>query len=294
MRDLAGRVAVVTGGASGVGRAMAERFGGRGHARGAGRRRGAGAGRHGGRAASGRARGHRRADRRHRLRLGRGVARPRPAAPSAPSTCCATTPGSAAGAEGHMWEHDLNDWRWAFDVNVWGVIHGIKAFVPSMLADGEPGHVVNTSSGNGGVVAAARDAGLRHHQGRGGDHHRVPLGAAAARSTRPSARRCCSPGPKMLRTGLFESWRNRPASYANRRCRAATAADHASSPSRSAWPTAGDRARLHAGRGGGRPRRRGRAGRAVLDPAPSDRPTSRSGPAPRRCSTAPTPPTSAT
>ena len=36
-------------------------------------------------------------------------------------------------------------------MNVWGVIHGIKAFVPAMLEHGDEGHVVNTSSGNGGV-----------------------------------------------------------------------------------------------------------------------------------------------
>jgi len=37
--------------------------------------------------------------------------------------------GVGAGASGHMWDHELNDWRWALGVNVWGVIHGIKAFV---------------------------------------------------------------------------------------------------------------------------------------------------------------------
>ena len=51
-----------------------------------------------------------------------------------------------------MWELPLNDWRWTFAVNVWGVIHGVKAFVPGMLAHGEAGHVVNTSSGNGGLI----------------------------------------------------------------------------------------------------------------------------------------------
>ena len=60
--------------------------------------------------------------------------------------------GVGAGAEGRMWEHDANDWQWAFAVNVWGVIHGIKAFVPRMIAAGEPGHVVNTSSGDGGIA----------------------------------------------------------------------------------------------------------------------------------------------
>lgn len=63
---------------------------------------------------------------------------------------------SNAGVGAHedvsMWELPLNDWRWCMTVNVWGVIHGIKAFVPGMLAHGEEGHVVNTSSGNGGLI----------------------------------------------------------------------------------------------------------------------------------------------
>ena len=38
------------------------------------------------------------------------------------------------------------DWQWAINVNLWGVIHGIEAFVPRMIAQGEPAHVVNTAS----------------------------------------------------------------------------------------------------------------------------------------------------
>jgi len=53
--------------------------------------------------------------------------------------------GVGAGAAGQMWDHTINDWAWALGVNVWGVIHGIKAFVPAMLEGGQPGHVVNTS-----------------------------------------------------------------------------------------------------------------------------------------------------
>jgi NAD(P)-dependent dehydrogenase (short-subunit alcohol dehydrogenase family) len=41
---------------------------------------------------------------------------------------------------------DAGDWRKAMDVNFWGVVHGIDAFLPRMLARGEGGHVVNTSS----------------------------------------------------------------------------------------------------------------------------------------------------
>src|SRR3977135_17182 len=62
-----------------------------------------------------------------------------------------THAGVGAGASGQMWDHELNDWRWALGVNVWGVIHGIKAFIPAIIAGGDEGHIVNTSSGNGGI-----------------------------------------------------------------------------------------------------------------------------------------------
>lgn len=51
---------------------------------------------------------------------------------------------------GAMWEVDLSDWSWILGVNVMGVVHGIRAFVPILLEQDE-GHVVNTSSGNGGL-----------------------------------------------------------------------------------------------------------------------------------------------
>jgi NAD(P)-dependent dehydrogenase (short-subunit alcohol dehydrogenase family) len=53
---------------------------------------------------------------------------------------------------GISWERSLEDWRWNLDVNVMGVIHGIKAFVPRMVAGGEEGIGVNTAS-VGGLTA---------------------------------------------------------------------------------------------------------------------------------------------
>ena len=53
---------------------------------------------------------------------------------------------------GISWERSLEDWRWNLDVNVMGVIHGIKAFVPRMIAGGEEGIVINTAS-VGGLTA---------------------------------------------------------------------------------------------------------------------------------------------
>ncbi|MFJ3310192.1 SDR family NAD(P)-dependent oxidoreductase [Streptomyces sp. NPDC086549] len=126
--------------------------------------------------------------------------------------------GVGSGAEGRMWEHEPNDWQWAFAVNVWGVFHGIQAFVPRMLASGEPGHVVNTSSGDGGIaplptasvyavtkaaVVTMTESLYAHLKA---EHARV--GASVL-----------FPGPHMLRTGLWESHRNRPARYAKQRPR---------------------------------------------------------------------------
>ena len=58
--------------------------------------------------------------------------------------------GIGAGSQKPFWEQHVNDWRWSYDVNVFGVVNGINAFVPVMLEQDTEGHVVNTSSGNGG------------------------------------------------------------------------------------------------------------------------------------------------
>lgn len=126
--------------------------------------------------------------------------------------------GVGSGAEGRMWEHDPNDWKWAFSVNVWGVFYGVQAFVPRMIESGQPGHVVNTSSGDGGIaplptasvyavtkaaVVTMTESLYAHLKA---EHARV--GASVL-----------FPGPHMLRTGLWESHRNRPERYAKERPR---------------------------------------------------------------------------
>jgi len=47
---------------------------------------------------------------------------------------------------GNSWELPLSEWRRIVEVDLWGVVHGIHAFVPRILASGEPGWVVNTAS----------------------------------------------------------------------------------------------------------------------------------------------------
>jgi NAD(P)-dependent dehydrogenase (short-subunit alcohol dehydrogenase family) len=64
--------------------------------------------------------------------------------------------GSAS--EGHCWEHHMNDWRWTFDVNVLGVIQGCNVFLPTMLAQDTEGAVVNTTSSNGGFIPLVHSA----------------------------------------------------------------------------------------------------------------------------------------
>jgi len=47
---------------------------------------------------------------------------------------------------GLCWERSEADWQWAFGVNVFGIIHGVRSFVPRMIAQNTEGHVVNTAS----------------------------------------------------------------------------------------------------------------------------------------------------
>jgi NAD(P)-dependent dehydrogenase (short-subunit alcohol dehydrogenase family) len=56
-----------------------------------------------------------------------------------------------AAPSANVWETTENDWKWVHGVNVLGVVHGIQAFVPRMIESAEEGHVINTSSGDGGV-----------------------------------------------------------------------------------------------------------------------------------------------
>jgi NAD(P)-dependent dehydrogenase (short-subunit alcohol dehydrogenase family) len=63
--------------------------------------------------------------------------------------------GVSIGRQGIHATHE--DWLWVLGVNLWGVVHGVEAFLPSMLAQDEPCHIVNTSSMNG-IVPSARSA----------------------------------------------------------------------------------------------------------------------------------------
>jgi NAD(P)-dependent dehydrogenase (short-subunit alcohol dehydrogenase family) len=122
--------------------------------------------------------------------------------------------GVGAGAEGHIWDHTLNDWDWGLAVNLWGVIHGIKAFVPRMLDGGDEGHVVNTSSGNGGVAPLTSTAIYATTKAAVTTVTEVLHGQLRAVDSRIGVS-VLFPGPKVLRTGLLESSSKRPPRWAN-------------------------------------------------------------------------------
>ncbi|WP_338445587.1 SDR family NAD(P)-dependent oxidoreductase [Pelagerythrobacter marensis] len=111
-----------------------------------------------------------------------------------------------------MWDIPMSDWRWGIDVNVLGVVHGIAAFVPRMLTAGEEGVVINTSSTNGGLrslpntpIYAATKAAVTSisevlHQQllREGGKLRAAI---------------LFPGPHTVNTGILASGEVRPAQY---------------------------------------------------------------------------------
>ncbi|MBN1626924.1 MAG: SDR family NAD(P)-dependent oxidoreductase [Deltaproteobacteria bacterium] len=66
---------------------------------------------------------------------------------------------------GTIWEYSLADWEWILGVNLWGLIHGIRFFVPAMLERNTEGHIVNTASMGGlfsppynGIYAGSKHA----------------------------------------------------------------------------------------------------------------------------------------
>jgi NAD(P)-dependent dehydrogenase (short-subunit alcohol dehydrogenase family) len=65
---------------------------------------------------------------------------------------------AGVGGSGLPWELSLTDWHWVMGVCFWGVVHGLRSFVPAMIAHGQEGHVVNTSSWMGLGAAPNRAA----------------------------------------------------------------------------------------------------------------------------------------
>ncbi len=118
---------------------------------------------------------------------------------------------AGVGAGTTVWESSLADWQWVLGVNLWGVIHGIHFFVPRMLAQDTEGHIVNTAS----------SAGLVSSSGLGiykvSKHGVVTLSETlalelAARGAKLKASVLC---PEWVNTRIIDAERNRPQALQN-------------------------------------------------------------------------------
>jgi NAD(P)-dependent dehydrogenase (short-subunit alcohol dehydrogenase family) len=118
----------------------------------------------------------------------------------------------------NVWETTPNDWRWVHGVNVMGVVHGILAFVPRMIAAGEPGHVLNTSSGDGGIEPLPGAS--VYASSKAAVSTLTECLAQQLRSEGTALRASIFyPSGGLLRTGLWESDRTRPAELAREKPR---------------------------------------------------------------------------
>jgi NAD(P)-dependent dehydrogenase (short-subunit alcohol dehydrogenase family) len=114
--------------------------------------------------------------------------------------------GIGPGGAPKLWDSSLKSWHWGFNVNVFGVVHGIRSFVPRLVKQNLEAHIVNTASGVGilpisGIYSATKAAVIAlteslHFQLQA---EKSPVKAALL-----------FPGPHVLDTGLFNSARNRP------------------------------------------------------------------------------------
>jgi NAD(P)-dependent dehydrogenase (short-subunit alcohol dehydrogenase family) len=114
---------------------------------------------------------------------------------------------TAATLRAHAWEGSVADWEWTLGVNLMGVVHGVRAFVPRMLERGDEGHVVNTAS-MAGMLTAANPYNVSKHgvvcitEGMYRDFREM--------GARLSASVVC---PGLINTRILEAERNRPGDH---------------------------------------------------------------------------------
>jgi NAD(P)-dependent dehydrogenase (short-subunit alcohol dehydrogenase family) len=117
--------------------------------------------------------------------------------------------GVSAGST--AWESTVNDWRWVIGVNLWGVLHGVRVFLPVMLEQDAESHIVNTAS-VAGLISYAPDA--PYHVTK---HAIVALSEKlyydlAWRGARVQVSVLC---PGLVRTQIMDAGRNRPPALRN-------------------------------------------------------------------------------
>ena len=171
---------------------------------------------------------------------------------------------AGVGSEAAIWESTLEEWEWVMGVNLWGVIHGVRAFVPIMLAQDTECHIVNTASMAGlisgpglGAYKVTKHAVVSLSETL---HHELAERAAKVRVS------VLCPG--FVNTRIMESARNRPPlpppAAPRSRIRSAVGSHP---PARAGWDASGASRRC---------RLRGRPGGPLLHPHASGRERGRS------------------
>ncbi|MFT6275679.1 MAG: NAD(P)-dependent dehydrogenase (short-subunit alcohol dehydrogenase family) [Halioglobus sp.] len=108
---------------------------------------------------------------------------------------------------GLLWEQTEDDYEWLIKVNQWGIIHGLRHFVPQMISQGDECHIVNTSSM--ASMCTLPFAGIYHMT----KHAALALSECLFHElamTAPQINVSCL-CPELVNTGIATSARNRPA-----------------------------------------------------------------------------------
>jgi NAD(P)-dependent dehydrogenase (short-subunit alcohol dehydrogenase family) len=114
---------------------------------------------------------------------------------------------------GPMAQASHADWQWVLGVNLWGVIHGIEAFVPRMIAGKQGGHVVNTASMAG--LIASKDLGIYNTS----KYAVVGLSETLVKELKEHGIGVSVLCPMGVKTGITQSQRNRPPELGSRQSR---------------------------------------------------------------------------
>ena len=121
--------------------------------------------------------------------------------------------GVSAGEAGNLWEFSPHDWQWTFNVNFWGVIHSINAFMPRLAAQGEEAHLAITGSGNGAFIVYP-DQPVYTATKAAVQAVTEALHIQSRNQGSPVKIHALFPGPNIVDTGIFDSDRVRPSEFA--------------------------------------------------------------------------------